>query len=248
MIIRLVSKAYEGQVVLIFANIRTGKTTLLTRIAQKELKIRDRYNTGKWYWKKLYKKRLVYQEIISNTPISGVRYYPNLRRLFQNNKAPEHTLFLIDEGYLVWPNRKTKGIDMITDEEIEYIKLIGHYDSKMIIVSQSYEDIDIIIRRIYTSMFLLTKLGDITFIKAIKKFIDIDKETNQIVDSYKFRNIFSLRMLYRPKYYKYFDTKWKPDGRSHPNFSSYFIVPYPEKMKRKIKNLQKNDGCCTDPD
>lgn len=202
----------DGQVVLIFANIGAGKTTLLARYAQRELK-------------KIKKGKSKFETIISNTPISGCLYVPNIRSLLQVS-APEKTLFLIDEAGIVWNNRKMK----ISDKEIEYIKLIRHYDSKMVCISQSYDDVDITIRRIYTSMYLLNKIGFLTIIRPIRKYVTIDSETEQIIDGYKFKTIFSYGYLFRPLYYKYFDTKHKVnDGRVHPTFEAYSVIPYPKK-------------------
>ena len=212
------NKVREGEMVVIFANIGAGKTTYLARYAQKELK-------------KIRKGKSKYKHVISNTPISGTIYVPNIRKLIETT-APEHTLILVDEAGIVWNNRKMK----ITDKEIEYLKLIRHYDSKMIAISQSYDDIDITIRRIYTSMFLLERFPYITLIKPIRKYVTIEPETEQIIDGYNFRSIFSWRFLLRPRYFKYFDTKWKlNDGRKHPDYKEFQTVPY---RKKKLLNIR----------
>lgn len=218
MILRYFCKVKEGEMVLIFANIGAGKTTLLARYAQRELK-------------KIKKGKSKFLHVISNTPVAGCIYVPDIRKLLQTG-APEKTLFLVDEAGIVYNNRKMK----ITDPEIEYLKLIRHYDSKMICISQSYEDVDITIRRIYTSMFILNKLPWVTLIRPIKKYVTIDKETEQIIDGYKFRTIFSWGLIFRPKYFKFFDTKWKADGRIHPSYEAFNVIPYKEK-KKPIKLL-----------
>ena len=223
------NRIQEGNCVLIFANIGAGKTTLLSRYAQKELK-------------RIKKGKSKFKSIISNTPISGCVYVPDIRKLLQTS-SPEHTLILVDEAGIVWNNRKMR----IKDEEIEYIKLIRHYHSKLIAISQSHDDVDITIRRIYTNMFLLNKLGQYTLIRPIKKYVTIDKETEQIIDGFKFRTVFTWGILFRPFYYKYFDSYYKPDNdRTHPNLQPFEVVPYEktkidklvEKIKEKIIKIK----------
>jgi hypothetical protein len=206
----------EGKVVLLFANIGAGKTTLLARYAKKAQK-------------QIKRGKAEYDTIVSNTPIAGCIYIPKIRE-FLRQYYPRRTLFLIDEGELVWNNRRMK----ITDEEVEYIKLIRHYDSKMIIVSQSCDDIDIIIRRIYTNLNLLVKFMGLTLIKPIKKFVTIDEITQQIIDAYKFRIIFSWSLMLRCRYYDMFDTKWMPENdKVHPNFEEFKMIPANEKVSKK---------------
>jgi len=212
-------KVKEGECVLIFANIGAGKTTLLSRYAQRELHL-------------IKKGKSKYKHIISNTPICGCKYVPNIRNLLQSS-TPEYTLILVDEAGIVWNNRKMK----ITDEEIEFIKLIRHYHSKLIAISQSYDDVDITIRRIYTCMYMLNKLPEITLIRPIKKFVTIDQETQQIIDGYKFKNIFSWRTLYRRKYFGTFDTYWIPEEKKKSNLKEFSIIPYDHHRSKFIKSI-----------
>jgi hypothetical protein len=205
----------EAQCVLIFANIGAGKTTLLARYAQRELK-------------KIKKGKSLYKAVVSNTPISGCYYVKDIRQFIKETRA-EHVLYLVDEAGIVWNNRKMK----ITDEEIEYIKLIRHYHSKLIAISQSYDDVDITIRRLYTNVYILNKILGITLIRPIKKYVTIDKETEQITDGYKFKLIFSWGVLVRRLYYKYFDTYWVPQGKNSADYESYEIIPYREKQRKK---------------
>lgn len=222
-LLKKISKVVEGNIVLLFANIGTGKTTLLARYAKRELK-------------KIKKGKSKFKTVISNTPIVGCIFVPDIRKLLQKS-TPENTLILVDEGGIVWNNRKMK----ITDEEIEYLKLIRHYNSKLIIVSQSYEDVDITIRRIYGTMYILTRFSFFTLIKPIRKYITIEKETEQIIDGYKFRNILSWTFLFRPRYYSMFDTLWKPDGIKIPDYTPFTIIPF-KKRKSVIQKLRQPAG------
>ena len=212
----------EGNCVLIFANIGAGKTTLLSRYAQKELR-------------KIKKGKSAFKYIISNTPISGCIYVPSIRDMLKHS-SPEETLILVDEAGIVWNNRKMR----ITDQEIEYLKMIRHYKSKLVAISQSFDDVDITIRRLYTNMYLLNKIGGITLVRPIKKFVKIDEETEQIIDGYCFKSLFSWGLLYRRLYYSYFDTFFKPNNdRVHPDYKPYEVVPYKNSKKNKIKKYLK---------
>jgi len=209
----------EGACVLIFANIGAGKTTLLSRYAKRELD-------------KIKKCKSDYLGVVANTPISGCYYVSDIRAFIKETR-PEKTLLLIDEAGIVWNNRKMK----ITDEEIEYVKLIRHRRSKLVAISQSYDDVDIVIRRLYTSMFLLNKVIGITLIRPIKKFVTIDKETQQMVDGYKFRFLFSWGYIYRRLYYKLFDSYWLPEGRESKSYADYQIIPYQKKLNKMTSKI-----------
>lgn len=220
-LLKLIAKVKEGNVILVFANIGAGKTTYLAKRAKKEQK-------------KIKRGKSKYDTIISNTPISGCLYVPDIKKIL-NNSTPENTLYLLDEGELIWNNRKMK----MTDKEIEYVKLIRHYNSKMIIVSQSSDDIDITVRRIYTNLYLLNKYGSLTLIRPIRKFITIDKETEQIKDGYAFRSILSWGIMNRKRYYSMFDTMWVPDGRVHPDYTPYTVIEYKKKEATIVKIAKK---------
>ena len=127
-------------VVLYFANIGTGKTTLLSKIAIKEQRL-------------MKKGKSKYKYIVSNALISGVTYIPNIRDLLKRG-AMQHTLILIDEGSIVYNNRKMN----LSDMEVQYFKFIRHYTSTLIVLSQSHDDIDVTLRRLYTQIYILRKM------------------------------------------------------------------------------------------
>lgn len=181
-------------VTLIFANIGTGKTTLLSKLAQEEIK-------------KMKKGKSKFKHIVSNAIISGVTYVPDIRKLIKTGALMD-TLILIDEGSIIYNNRKMN----MTEQEIEYFKLIRHYRSACTILSQSYDDIDVTLRRIYTNIYILTKLPIYTMIRPIKKRIGIDEISKQIIDEYHFKWFFSWRLFTRAKYFKYFNSWWIPEN------------------------------------
>lgn len=203
----------KNGVVLYFANIGSGKTTYLSKIAIKEIK-------------RIKKGKSKYSHIVSNAQISGVIYEPDIRALLKFG-ALEKTMILVDEGSIVYNNRKMN----MTEPEIKYFKLIRHYSSTCIVVSQSYDDIDVTLRRLYTEIYILRYLPLFTLIQPITKRVGIDEQTKQIIDEYKFKNPFSWRLFFRPLYFKYFNSWWIPADVDIYNLEL-------EEFKKKIQPFQ----------
>lgn len=201
---------------LYFANIGTGKTTLLSKLTQEELK-------------RMKKGKSKYDYIVSNACISGVTYIPNIRDILKHS-AIAKTLILIDEGSIVYNNRKMN----MTEAEIQYYKLIRHYTSKCIVVSQSYDDIDVTLRRLYSSIYLLRWLPFFTLIQPIKKKVGIDETTKQIIDEYQFKNPFTWRLFCRPMYFKYFNSWWIPEDVTIYDLQNIAKFPPQEKVKKSF--------------
>ena len=206
----------EG-VVLYFANIGSGKTTYLSKIAIKEQK-------------KIKKGKSKYKYIVSNAIISGVIYVPDIRSLMKKG-ALKDTLLLIDEGSIEYNNRKQN----LTELEITWFKLIRHYNCSTIVLSQSYDDIDITLRRLYTEIYIMNRLPLVTLIRPIKKYVGIDDISNQIVDKYKFKFPFTWRTFIRPIYFKYFNSWWIPD-----NIYIHDLEQYEKQEEYNKKNKKKN--------
>ena len=201
-------------VVLYFANVGTGKTTLLSKFAYEENK-------------RIAKGKSKYKYIMSNATISGTIHIPDLRA-FMKKGAVQDTLILIDEGSIVYNNRKMN----LTEAEIQWFKLIRHYRCSTIVVSQAYNDIDVTLRRLYTQLYLLNYMPLFTLIRPIKKTVGIDDMTHDIVDKYSFRSPFSWRIFTRPLYFKYFDSWWIPSDVPIHDLSQKEIMEYKQKPKK----------------
>ena len=213
-------------VVLYFANIGSGKTTYLSKLAIKELK-------------KIKKGKSKYKYVVSNAIISGVIYVPDIRKLMKAG-ALKDTLLLIDEGSIEYNNRKQN----LTELEITWFKLIRHYNCSTIVLSQSYDDIDITLRRLYTEIYILNRLPWVTLIRPIKKYVGIDEVSNQIVDKYKFKIPFTWRVFIRPIYFKYFNSWWIPDNIYIHDLEQYerqeeYSREKWKKSKKKVKSKKK---------
>lgn len=126
--------------------------------------------------------------------------------------APEpDSLVIIDEAGIDFNNRKYKEL---SQSMITFFKLHRHYSVDIIFLSQSWEDVDITIRRLCDKLIYIKKLGPFTMTRDIRKFVLIDKDTKQIIDGYSFNGFFDLifshklpfKLFYRRPYYFMFDS------------------------------------------
>lgn len=166
-----------------------------------------------------------YRHCVTNfmNSVSGVIYddmeYLGLYRY------PDNTLSISDEAGVKYNNRKYKSL---SEYFIYYIKYLRHMKCDGIFLSQSHEDVDITIRRLADELWYLKKIGPFTLARKVKKFVTVNETDYQIIDGYKFESPLwtflpfighkTIEVIYRPKYYKYFDSY--DDPRKIP------IVPF----------------------
>lgn len=125
----------------------------------------------------------------------------------------------IDEAGIEYNNRSYKAMPKVA---IKWFKLYRHYGVKTLdVFSQSWEDMDVTIRRLADQLWLMYRLGPFTLCRRIYKRITVDQETEQIIDGYRMASLLWLfvwplqlgfpfdqkfMLTFRPFYYKYFDT------------------------------------------
>lgn len=191
-------------ITIIFGSPRAGKTTLAARYTKQYLKLGV--------------------PVYGNAEIKGMIPFP-LERLGEVT-PPSGSVLIIDEAGIHYNNRKYKSLSQKT---IEWFKLHGHYKVDVIVLSQSWDDMDITIRRLADKLIYIRKLGaGLTILRRVKRFVMIDSETHQIMDGYEFLPIWYsllrligigrlLRLpkpfsfLFRPRYYKLFDSWAVPE-------------------------------------
>lgn len=149
---------------------------------------------------------------------------------------PEGSYIAIDEAGIEYNNRKFKSLSQDT---IKWFKLHRHYKCDLSVWSQSWEDMDVTLRRLADRLYYVRKIGPFTLIRRVYKRVTINEETEQIIDGYKMVSMiyFLLKPLYyasylalglgfvikvlfprfqdvqlvlRRPYYKYFDTHAAP--------------------------------------
>lgn len=189
---------------LFFGSPGCGKTTLCAYFAQK-------------YKKQALKKALKgkkgdYDYIFSNAEISDAN--PFSRKQLDTCVFPPRSLALVDEAGVDFNSRKTLSMSA---EMQEYLKKHRHYKNDLIFFSQTWEDIDVVIQRLAVEIWHCKKLGCFTLCRRILKRVDVNEETHKIEDMYQKQKLikrllpfpfgsYSFFLIYRPKYYRYFDS------------------------------------------
>ena len=186
-----------------FGNPGCGKTTFACR-QFKKLQRKD-------------KRKKVYKHYYANFD-NGLADTIDLEGLGQWTLPPKSYL-IVDEAGIEYNNRKFKSLSKDT---IAWFKLHRHYRCDVDFISQSWEDIDITVRRLADELWYLKKLGPFTAVRRVYKRVGVDSVTHQIIDIYEFGKLlpcllpppFRRRNLYiflRKPYYKYFDTYSRPN-------------------------------------
>ena len=131
---------------------------------------------------------------------------------------PDHSFIAIDEAGIEYNSRAYKSLPK---SAIAWFKKHRHYKCDIAVFSQSWEDMDVTIRRLSDELWYLYKIGPFTLSRRIYKRVTVDKQTQQIIDGYRMPSILWLliwplqlgwpfqkkyTLTYRPFYYKYFDS------------------------------------------
>lgn len=175
-----------------------GKSTLLAKIARNEIK-------------RIEKGKSKYRMVLCNYYIQGC-YRIDFSMLGSVDMS--HCLILLDEITLDADSRDFKDFAKKTKQ---FFILHRHYDCDIIYVTQQYDGVDRKIRELTANLFYMRKAGPITYSTAIYRKITIDPE-GDIKMGYELPSLIeiifnprkNLRFVFRPRYYKYFDTKLAP--------------------------------------
>lgn len=145
---------------------------------------------------------------------------------------PAGSLIQVDEAGIEYNNRKFKSLPQ---ETIQWFKLHRHYGCDLDVWSQSWEDMDVTLRRLADRLYYIRRFGPFTMIRRVYKRVTINEETEQIIDGYKMVSMFywllkplyyasylcfglgfalkalfpgfdEVKVVWRRPYYKYFDT------------------------------------------
>lgn len=176
-----------------------GKTTLAIKLAKKHQKDYD--------YTMLNFEHTLQNSYIANLDDLGLWSFP------------DNTFVCIDEAGIEYNNRSYKSLPK---PFIAWMKKHRHYKTDIAIFSQSWEDMDVTIRRLSTDLWYLYRIGPFTLARKVYKRVTVDKNTQQIIDGYKMpsmlwlliwflqldKGLFSpkFKLTFRPFYYKYFDS------------------------------------------
>lgn len=161
---------------------------------------------------------------------------------------PERSLLVVDEAGIEYNSRKYKSL---SQETIAFFKLHRHYRCDIDFISQSWEDIDVTVRRLADELWYVRRLGPFTMLRRVYKRVGIDDNTHQIIDKYEFGKLLpcilpfpfhkvNLIIFLRKPYYKYFDSYSKkelppPKGFKAPDKELYNLIHQKQRRRRKKK-------------
>ena len=175
-----------------------GKTTILTSIAQKELRL-------------LAKGKSCYEHVLTNFYCLGCEKvdFSDLGTYFIS-----HSLILIDEVTLYADSRDFKAF---SKNLRDFFTLHRHVFCDIIVFCQDYSRMDKTIRELAYDLWYVTKpvlpfFRNFSISRRIFRNISINEYTSDLVLGYRFskwmERLFSkvVRFTWRPKWYKYFDS------------------------------------------
>lgn len=142
--------------------------------------------------------------VYSNVPITGACHLEPMqdigKSMIVNGKV------IIDEAGVEYNNRKTKDFPK---EAIYWYKYHRHYECSVDVFSQSYEDMDITLRRLAQNYYVVKKslLPKFVVCKRIRRKVGIDEHTHQIIDKYYFGlPILDTKWVFSPPLWKLFNS------------------------------------------
>lgn len=194
-VFRFITRKYRNpyKLYLIFGKKGSGKSSYLVKLAKR-------------YQKKKY---IVYSNMEDIT-------LPNVRIICPEDIGefvPEsNSLLLLDEVGILYDNRNYR---QFKPETRDFYKYQRHYKVVCYMASQTY-DVDVKIRNLVDGMFLVQNVFTVfSLIRPIKKTITLTEATSEgesrIAENLKFRSIFDWKLMYIPKYGKYFESFIAPE-------------------------------------
>lgn len=188
---------------------RSGKTTLLTKLAIQEQRKID-LGISK------------YEAVYVNTPVAynGIRsfHFDNLGKMDYHD-----CVFFIDEGRLFADCRDYKNF---AKSKADYMAVHGHDRVDIHIFSHDVNDLDKSIRNVSENVIYVHKfLGLWTRYIRIPRAIVFPKESGDIIMGFRapnfFENILCGKIFRRRPYYKYFDSWFKYGSRDPVEYVEY---------------------------
>lgn len=185
--------------------------------------------------KKAIKNQKIYEHCFLNFEHKVENaYICNMDRLGEWT-FPDVSYIAIDEAGIEYNSRAYKALPKTA---IAWFKKHRHYKCDIDVFSQSWEDMDVTIRRLSDQLWYLYRIGPFTLARRVYKRVTVDKNTEQIIDGYHMSSMLWLlvwflqldkglfapkfKLTFRPFYYKYFDSFSKDDipVKSFPCVSS----------------------------
>lgn len=133
------------------------------------------------------------------------------------------SILLLDEFGVSASNRSfaDKHALMNDKSRLSYMKRIRHYlqrsrNGACFVATQGWNDVDKKVRDLSTSYYLLTKWFGLTILKPIFKDCKVDPLLHEPADYFDIQMLTEWRIIWRRRYYKYFDSYDAPELPDYP--------------------------------
>ncbi len=149
-----------------------------------------------------YLKRRI--DVFSNVPITGA-YQLNANEAIGHFMI-EASNIIIDEAGIEYNNRNYKTF---SQEAIYFYKYHRHYKTSVDIFSQSYEDMDVTLRRLAQNFYVVRRslVPFCVVARRIRRKVGVDEHTKQIMDLYAMGvPIIDTRRIFAPSLWKLFNS------------------------------------------
>lgn len=188
----------------------SGKTTFaawLTKWALKESRIiricrkHENVLTKRILDSKFFKRHI---DVYSNVPITGA--YALDAKEDIGHYMIEDAKIIIDEAGIEYNNR---NYESFPPEAIYFYKYHRHYKTSVDVFSQSYEDMDVTLRRLAQNFYVVRKslVPFCVVCRRIRRKVGIDDQSHQISDQYAFGlPIVDTKRIFSPPLWKLFNS------------------------------------------
>lgn len=154
----------------------------------------------------LFKRQIA---VYSNVPITGAA-------VLDAKADPGKVMIargkvIIDEAGVEFNNRNFKSFSA---EAIYFFKYHRHYELSVDVFSQSFEDMDVTIRRLARNFYVVRKslVPNFILVRKIIRRVGIDQQTHQITDQYDFGiPVLDSKWVYCPPLWRLFNTYSRKD-------------------------------------
>lgn len=143
-------------------------------------------------------------DVYSNVPITGA--YALDPAVDIGTFMISDAKVIIDEAGVEYNNRAYKTMPK---DVIYWYKYHRHYECSVDVFSQSYDDMDITLRRLAQNYYILKKslIPFCVVTKKIRRKVGIDEQTHQIMDQYSFGlPLVGTRWIFSPPLWKLFNS------------------------------------------
>lgn len=207
-------KKIKHELVLIMGKPGSGKSTLMAHLVKKSIK----------------QGRKVY----TNQHVLGAHY---LNPDWLGKYMLYDVDIIIDEAQLVWDNRE---FGKFSKDMKYFISNYRHMKCRLWIISQSYEDLDVKIRRQAHHIYIMQPswLPFTIMLQKVRMRFGINEQGNNIETLFK-TSIFDLRFKLNWIVWKYFDSYSIPHLPQVPTHDEKYWGDVPTKQKKNVSHETK---------